>query len=75
MKLRSILDRYNISIINNNDGELKIYLNNDLIGQWNKPIYKLKQDYKQLDFRKRLYLEMNNTFYSIFDEEFENGGN
>jgi len=73
LKLRQLLSAFNIEIIQNNDGELKIYNRekeeNILLGEWNKPTYILKKDPSQLDPRKRLYLEMKVSYSSIFESQ------
>lgn len=63
------LNVYNINIINSSDGELKVYLNKDLVGWWKKCTYKLKQDYTQIDRNKRLFIEMSIDFWTVFDDE------
>ena len=75
IRFRSILSTYNIQVIDDHDGGLKIYVeveNGDnkehtLIGEWKKCTYVLKQDLKQIDPTKKLYLEMNIENWSIFE--------
>ena len=59
IKLRQLLAAYNIEIIQNIAGELKIYNREDgeviLIGEWKKPKYTLKRDYSQIDPSKKLF--------------------
>ncbi len=52
-----------------NDGEIKIYVENELVGEWRKCSYKLKRNYGELDRKKQLYLEMTVDFWTIFDQE------
>lgn len=68
IKLRSILSTYQIQIIDSMDGELQIYHENNLIGEWKKCKYILKKDLKEKDPRKKLYLEMHIEYSSIFEK-------
>lgn len=68
IKLRGILSAYKIEVIDNMGGEVKIYLEDQLVGEWKKCRYVLKKDLGQRDPRKRLYLEMHTQCSSVFDE-------
>jgi hypothetical protein len=68
IKLRNILATYAIQVIDDLDGHMSVYVENEKIADWNKCIYKLKQDFNQLDRKKRLYMEMHIDCWSIFDE-------
>lgn len=72
LKLRQTLEMYNIHILDDTDSGIKIFVNRDLIGDWSKPHYILKTDYSQIDPNKKLYLEMNINFWTIFEEEVDN---
>jgi hypothetical protein len=69
IKLRAILATYSVQVIDDLDGHLQIYVDNELVGEWNKCTYKLKRDLRQLDPRKQLYLEMAVDFWTIFEDE------
>lgn len=69
IKLRSILATYDIQVIENLDGHMQIYVDNKLIGEWQKCTYKLKKDLRQLDPRRQLYLEMEVNCWSLFEEQ------
>jgi len=71
IKLRSLLATYNIQVIDDLDGHMQVYVENDLVGEWHKCNYTLKKDLRQLDPKKRLYLEMAINYWSIFEEESE----
>lgn len=68
IQFKKSLNIYNINVIDDADGGLKVYVNNEMIGEWIKCKYKLKEDPSQLDSNKKLYLEMNVNFWSIFEE-------
>jgi hypothetical protein len=69
IKLRQILNAYNIIIIDDLGGEMQIYVENDLVAEWKKCSYKLKTDLRQINPNKRLYLEMKINCWSIFDQD------
>jgi hypothetical protein len=69
IKLRQILNAYNIIIIDDLGGHLQMYVENDLIAEWKKCTYKLKTDLRQINPNKRLYLEMNINAWSVFEKE------
>ena len=68
-KLREILSTYSIRVYDNLDGNMQIYVENDLVGEWFKSTYKLKRDLSQLDPRKQPYIEMYISFWTIFEEQ------
>jgi hypothetical protein len=67
--LRSVLRSYQIEVINDLDGGVKIYCEGELIGEFHKPRYILRKDAKQVDPTKRLYLEMITNTWSILETE------
>ncbi len=71
IKLREILSAYNIVIIDDLDGHMQIFVENDLVAEWNKCSYKLKRDLRQIDPKKKLFLEMTIDAWSVFEDEDE----
>ena len=69
IQLRSIYRNYSIQVIDYTDGNLEFYVENQLVGKWNKPEYKIKKDLSELDPKKQAYYEMHVDCWSIFDEE------
>lgn len=69
LKLRGVLNEYQIIILDDNDGKIEIYHEHNVIAVWHKCEYVLKQDLSQIDPNKKLYLEMRVNTQSIFDEE------
>ena len=67
IKLRSILATYNIQVIDNLDGHMQVYVEQELVGEWFKSIYKLKRDLQQLDRKKQLYTELSIKYWTIFE--------
>lgn len=71
IKLRSILSTYGIQVIDDLDGHLQVYVQQELMGEWFKSTYKLKKDLRQIDPKKRLYIEMEISYWTIFEEKQE----
>jgi|SRR5579864_3421853 hypothetical protein len=71
VKLRGVLATYGIQVIDDLDGHMQVYLENELIAEWFKCTYKLKRDLRVTDPRKRVYLEMEVNCWSVFDEKEE----
>lgn len=74
INLRGILKTFGIQVIDDLDGNLTIYVENEKVAGWNKPLYKLKRDLSELDRRKQLYLEMEISCWSLFDESEDANG-
>lgn len=72
VKLRGILIAYSIQVLDDSDGSMEVFVENELIAKWNKCAYKLKRDPGQRDPRKQLYLEMEVNCWSVFDDTQEN---
>lgn len=71
IKLRGILATYAIQVIDDLDGFMQIFVEDELVGEWHKCAYKLKRDLRQLDPRKQLYLEMEVNCWTLFEEQEE----
>ena len=61
------MNTYGLQVIDDGDGNMKVYLEGQLMGEWFKTKYKLKQDLAQIDRKKQFYLEMEVTCWSIFE--------
>lgn len=68
IKLRNTLTAFDVHILDDREGRLEVYVENELIGTWDKCNYKLKKDMSALDPRKRLYFEMEVNCWSIFED-------
>lgn len=68
IRLRNLLHVYNIKLVDDRDGHLEVYFENERIAEWNKCTYKIKKDLRELDPRKQLYLEMQVNCWSLFEE-------
>lgn len=67
INMRKSLSFYGITILESPDGSLKIYVEREMIAEWKKPTYKLKQDFTQVDPKQKLYMEMNIEFWTVFE--------
>jgi|ERR1035437_4977862 hypothetical protein len=69
VKMRNILNTYNVMVIDDLDGHMKIYVDNELMAEWLKCSYKLRKDLQVTDPQKRIYLEMHVECWSVFDSQ------
>jgi len=69
IRTRKSLEFYGITIIESHDGCLKIFAEKELIAEWKKPTYKMKKDLSQVDPNKKLYMEMNIEFWTVFEQD------
>ncbi len=69
IKVLNILRTYSIRVLDDQDGHMQVYVEGELVGEWNKCTYKLKKDYSELDPKRRLYLEMEVNCWTLFEEE------
>jgi len=69
IKLQNTLNAYSIQVIDDQDGNMKIYVEKQLVAEWYKSSYKLKRDINELDIKKQLYIEMEVNCWSMFEDE------
>lgn len=69
IRLRKVLGQYNVSVINDMEGGVKIFLEREKIAEWKKATYVLKEDLSQIDPKKKLYIEMKCSFSSIYEDQ------
>jgi len=67
-KLRQTLTTYAIQVVDDRDGGLRIYVDNEKIAEWQKPVYKLKQSLQEVDPKKKIFIEMTVECWSLFEE-------
>ncbi len=76
MIFRKLCEREQISVVDNLDGSLKIYIKSDhqdiLIAEWFQPSYTLKVDNSVTDRSKRIFVEIFFRWWTIFEEEDKN---
>lgn len=69
IRLRHVLNMFNIQIIDDKDGGIKLYVENDLVAEWIKSTFDFKVDRSEIDPNKQVFYQMNVEFWSLFDEE------
>ncbi len=72
IKLRALLEKLGIEIINDGDRGSEIYYQNNLLAKWNKPTFLLREDKKAKNLNKRLYFEMVISTWSVFEKGDDN---
>ena len=71
IKLRDLLKKLEIEIINDGDRGYKIYNQDTKLGEWFKPRFILRQDKSARTLAKKLYYEMIINTWSIYDVQEE----
>lgn len=72
VQLRAMLKSFDVEVLDDFNGHMQIYVANEKIAEWNKPLYVLKTDLRELDPKKRLYYEMHTDYSTIFEEPSQN---
>ena len=68
IKLRKVLSEFNIDLVESVDGGVKIYVDKQIIAEWFKPFFYLKQDLSEPDPKNRLYAEVHTKSWSLFED-------
>lgn len=68
IKLRALLNKFNVNVIDDRDGGIKIYLDREIVAEWKKSYFFLKEDPDEIDPSKKIYAEMHMDFW-IFQED------
>lgn len=68
IKLRRVLSEFNIDLVENVDGSLKIFVDKQVIAEWFKPMFYLKQDLSEPNPKNRLYAEVHTKSWSLFED-------
>jgi hypothetical protein len=71
IRLRNLFATFSIQVIDDLDGNMKVFVDKECIAEWSKPLYKLKRDYSELDPKKQIFLEMAIKFWSVFETKDE----
>ena len=73
IKLRKYLRQFDVHIIHDGDGGIKIYVDRDVVAEWKKCIFSLREDRSAIDPNDRLYVEVHINYWTIFDNIEEDG--
>lgn len=68
IKLREYLDKFNIKIIDDLDGGLKFFVEQELIAEWKKCSFKRCVDNSAVDPKDRIYIEIVTEPWTIFNQ-------
>jgi hypothetical protein len=68
-QMRKVLETNKIFISDNKDGEIGIYVEDELIGKWNQPHYKMCIDHSKVNKKEKYYMDVEISFGSVFDQE------
>ncbi len=68
-RIRTELKSLDIDILDDTDGGIEIYYQGDLIAEFRRPQYILRENPRERDPRNRYYLEMHLKCRSVFDEQ------
>ena len=71
INLRKSLRKYDVFVVDDGEGGVKIYFEDDVIAEWKKPQFILREDRLEKDRSHKLYIQMDIDFWTIFDEEIE----
>lgn len=74
--LRAVLGVAKVLVVDDRDGGIKIYFENEIIAEWKKCRFELREDRSTKDPRKRIYAVIHIDCWSLYDqpEEEENEG-
>jgi hypothetical protein len=67
IRLRILLNKLEIEIIDDGDRGYEIYHNDIKLGKWIKPKFILREDNKARSLSKRLFFEMVTNTWSVFE--------
>ena len=68
LKLVHLLNKYNISIFEDIDGNVEVLYEKEVIGIWKTPIFSFCRDLKIEDKEKSIYLEMTTNYWSPYHD-------
>lgn len=68
IELRRYMNQFDVTIVDDRDGGIKIFVERQMIAEWKKCKFVLREDPKEVDPSKRLYMEVVADVWTIFDE-------
>lgn len=72
ISLRKHMSDFDVTIVDDRDGGIKIYVYNDeqhiLVGMWNKSKFVYREDLSEIDPANKIYVEVHADTWTIFDE-------
>ena len=68
IELRTYMNKFDVTIVDDRDQGIKIFVEQDKVAEWKKCIFVLREDPKEVDPSKRLYMEIKADVWTIFDD-------
>ena len=68
-KIRKKLKQNNLFVLDDSDGGVKIYIDTEVIGEWHKPNFILNYDHAEIDPKKKTFILIEASCWSVFDDE------
>lgn len=65
--LRKLLQKFNVQIIKDGDGGIKIYVENEVVAEWKKIFVSFKEDFNTVDPKKRLFAQIDIDYWTAFE--------
>lgn len=79
IRLRKHMDTFDVTIVDDKDGGIRIYVYNDeqhiMVAEWKKCKFIYKEDLNALDPAKKVYIEVHGDTWTIFDDGAEQESN
>lgn len=72
IELSKLLNLYNINVYDDHAGALQIFVENEIVASWDKPVYKLKKYVNSPNKHKPYYFEMSINYWTLFEENTTN---
>lgn len=69
IQLRKLCDTFGVSIVDDRDGGVMIYVDQTLIAEWKKCLVTLRIDHSEVNPSKKMYAEVHTEWWTIFDGE------
>jgi len=68
IELRKHMSQFDVTIVDDRDSGIKIFVERDCVAEWKKCRFVLREDRKEVDPSKRLYMEIKADVWTIFDD-------
>lgn len=68
IELRTYMNQFDVTIVDDRDHGIKIFVEQQIVAEWKKCKFVLREDPKEVDPSKRLYMEIKADVWTIFDD-------
>lgn len=69
INLRQLLKKFQVLILDDRDGGIKIFVDEELVAEWKKSRFELRQDLTAVDPRKKLYAVLHIEYWTMFEDQ------